>query len=43
MTFDFKHPNNTHTMKRNVKKSSLMAMSLEFNGHLFKQYIFNGH
>ena len=33
MTFDFKRPDNTHNLKNNIKKSSLMAMISEFNGH----------
>ena len=32
MTFDFKHPNNTHSLKRNIKKGCLMATSLELMG-----------
>ena len=33
----------THSLKTNIKKSSLKAMALEFNGHLHKHRTFNAH
>ena len=40
MIFDFTHLNNTRCLISNMKKSNLIAMSSDFNGQLYKQYIF---